>query len=75
MLSGDDDGKHYILDPISQDPTNWLYNKHILVDTEKTTSGKFVVMDLDGDGYTEIVAAGYSSGTIYVFTYKPADRK
>ncbi|CAG7834280.1 unnamed protein product [Allacma fusca] len=71
IVSGDDDGKHYILEPNSEDANDWSYTKHILVDTEKTTSGKFAVVDLDGDGYTEIVAAGYSSGTIYVYTYKP----
>jgi hypothetical protein len=72
MLSGDDDGNHYIIKPVSpQDPSNWLYTKHLLVDSGKTTSGKFVVGDLDGDGWTEIVAAGYTAGKIYVFSYAP----
>jgi len=71
LVSGDDDGRHYVLEPNSEDPKDWTYTKHILVDTEKTTSGKFAAVDLDGDGYTEIIAAGYSAGQIYVFTYKP----
>ncbi|CAL8095604.1 unnamed protein product [Orchesella dallaii] len=71
LLSGDDDGRHYILEPVSDDPTDWTYNKHILVDTERTTVGKFAVGDFDGDGYTDIVCAGYTSGTLYAFTYAP----
>jgi len=73
MLSGDDDGKHYVLEPFTEDPEDWRYHKHLLVDTEMTTSGKFIAEDLDGDGYTEIIAAGYSSGTLYTFTYAPEE--
>ena len=29
------------------------------------------VVDLDGDGYTEIISAGYTAGTVYVHTYAP----
>jgi hypothetical protein len=29
------------------------------------------VLDLDGDGYTEIVSAGYTAGTVYVHTFAP----
>ena len=71
MVSGDDDGNHYILEPISEDRGNWTYLKNLLIDTEKDTVGKYSIVDLDGDGYNEIVAAGYSIGRIYVFTYKP----
>ncbi|KAK2719994.1 hypothetical protein QYM36_004038, partial [Artemia franciscana] len=70
-VSGDDDGKVYILRPLSEDPTDWTYEKQILVDTQATTSGKMAIADLDGDGYREIVAAGYSADRIYVFTYAP----
>ncbi|CAG0882230.1 unnamed protein product [Darwinula stevensoni] len=70
-LSGDDDGKHYILVPVSEDADDWTYEKNILVDTGATTSGKIAIADLDGDGYTELIAAGYSIGKLYVFTYAP----
>ena len=43
----------------------------MLVDTEATTAGTFAVSDLDGDGYTEIVSAGYTAGELYVFTFAP----
>merc|ERR1711971_1414776 len=68
-LSGDDDGIHYIMFPLSEDPTNWDYDLQIMVDTEETTSGTMAIDDLDGDGYTEIVSAGYTAGKVYVYTF------
>ena len=32
-LSGDDDGKHYILYPVSEDKDDWTYERHLLVET------------------------------------------
>jgi Tfp pilus tip-associated adhesin PilY1 len=29
------------------------------------------VVDLDGDGYVEIVSAGYTAGKVYVHTFAP----
>ncbi|CAB3382336.1 Hypothetical predicted protein [Cloeon dipterum] len=71
FVSGDDDGKHYILEPVSQDPADWTYNKHLLVDTNATTTGKYAIADLDNDGYNEIVAAGFTANEVYVYTYAP----
>jgi hypothetical protein len=62
---------HYILEPLSESPNDWSYEKHILIETNGTTTGKFAIGDFDGDGYTDIVAAGYSVGKIYAFTYAP----
>ncbi|XP_065349705.1 uncharacterized protein LOC135945767 [Cloeon dipterum] len=71
FVSGDDDGRHYILEPVSQDPADWTYNKHLLVDTNATTTGKYAIADLDNDGYNEIVAAGFTANEVYVYTYAP----
>merc|ERR1719400_2038675 len=70
-LSGDDDGVHYILFPKSEDPTNMEYDMQVMVDSEATTAGTMAVADLDGDGYTEIVSAGYTAGQLYVYTFAP----
>lgn len=70
-LSGDDDGVHYVMFPKSEDPTNWEYDMQVMVDTEATTAGTMAVADLDGDGFTEIVSAGYTAGEVYVFTFAP----
>eukprot|EP00095_Tigriopus_kingsejongensis_P007119 maker-scaffold303_size215788-snap-gene-1.16 protein:Tk07119 transcript:maker-scaffold303_size215788-snap-gene-1.16-mRNA-1 annotation:"hypothetical protein DAPPUDRAFT_229131" len=64
-LSGDDDGNHYVLYPTSEARDDWTYEKHLLVATDKPTSGTMAVVDIDNDGYTEIIAAGYSAGTVY----------
>merc|ERR1712142_218494 len=70
-LSGDDDGVHYVLFPKSEDPANMEYDMEVMVDTEKTTAGTMAVTDLDGDGYTEIVSAGYTAGEVYVYIFAP----
>merc|ERR1711997_951461 len=70
-LSGDDDGKHYVMYPKSEDKDNWEYDLHLIIDTGETTAGTMAVVDLDGDGYTEIISAGYTAGTVYVHTYAP----
>ena len=31
-----------------------------MVDTEETTSGTMAIDDIDGDGFTEIISAGYN---------------
>ncbi|XP_066980095.1 uncharacterized protein [Macrobrachium rosenbergii] len=71
LLSGDDDGKMYILDPATEDRGNWTYTKNILTDTEKMTVGKMAHGDVDGDGYEEVIVAGYTVGELYVYTYAP----
>ena len=38
---------------------------------EETTAGTMAVLDIDGDGYTEIISAGYTAGTVYVHTFAP----
>ena len=42
-----------------------------MVDTEETTAGTMAVVDLDGDGYVEIISAGYTKGRVYVYTFAP----
>lgn len=62
-LSGDDDGIHYIMHPLSEDPDNLEYDMQVMVDTEQTTAGTMAVADLNGDGYMEIISAGYTAST------------
>ncbi|TRY79643.1 hypothetical protein TCAL_12605 [Tigriopus californicus] len=71
LLSGDDDGNHYVVYPASEDRDDWTYERHLIVETGKATSGTMAVVDLDNDGFVEIIAAGYSAGEVYVFTYAP----
>merc|ERR1711963_504928 len=71
LLSGDDDGNQYILQPVSQDPADWTYARQTLVETGDTTAGQVTADDINGDGYTELITAGYTVGKVYVFTYAP----
>jgi hypothetical protein len=32
-LSGDDDGKHYVLYPTSEDKDDWTYDKNLIIET------------------------------------------
>ncbi len=65
-LSGDDDGKHYVLYPENPggDRSDFSYDLYLLVDSGGNTAGTMAVRDLDGDGYVEIVSAGYSAGEV-----------
>ncbi|XP_037078900.1 uncharacterized protein LOC119099911 [Pollicipes pollicipes] len=72
LLSGDDDGNHYILQPTSQAADDWTYERQTVVQTGQTTAGQVTVADLDADGYTELILAGYTIGKLYVLTYAPA---
>jgi hypothetical protein len=69
-LSGDDNGRHYILYPSSEDKNDWTYNQELIIDSEAQTVGTQAIVDLDGDGYMELIAAGYSADTVYVHTFK-----
>jgi hypothetical protein len=44
MLSGDDDGKLYILVPNSEGADDFSYTKNILVDTQRSTSGENAII-------------------------------
>jgi len=70
-LSGDDDGKHYLLYPQSEDKSDWNYDIETIIDTGADTSGTMAIMDLDGDGYQELISAGYSADKVYVHTFSP----
>jgi hypothetical protein len=43
MVSGDDDGNHYILTPQSEDPNDWFYDKHTFIETNNTVAGKKIL--------------------------------
>jgi hypothetical protein len=34
-------------------------------------TGKYAIADIDNDGYNEVIAAGYTIGQLYVYTYAP----
>nr|CAD7405635.1 unnamed protein product [Timema poppensis] len=54
-----------------QNKVDWTYDTILLEDTFGDTAGASLAADLDGDGFTEIIAAGYSAGKVYVYSYSP----
>ena len=70
LLSGNGDGRHYVLQPASQEAGDWTYERQTLV-TAGGTAGQVAAADLDGDGFTELVTAGHTAGMLYVFSYSP----
>lgn len=53
------------------DPNNWEYDMVSFIVTGEKTTGTQAIADIDGDGYTEIISAGYSVGKVYVHTFAP----
>ena len=71
LVSGDDDGKGYILEPSSSKANDWSYQSHIFVDVGKGTVGQFVFDDVNNDGYTDIFVPAYNKGTVTLYTFAP----
>jgi hypothetical protein len=65
-LAGDGDQRFYILQPVSEDPTNWIYNMTLIWDCAGT-AGRQAAADVDGDGCQELFAPCYDSSIIHVF--------
>ena len=71
LVSGDDDGRAYILEPLSSDPTNWNYKKNTIFDAGSGTVGQMAFADVDGDGYNDIFIPSYNQATVHVYTFAP----
>ncbi|KAL4225728.1 hypothetical protein ACF0H5_016417 [Mactra antiquata] len=70
LLSGDDDGRAYIYEPLTQDPLDWSYNKTTFCDAGSGTVGEVSAADIDGDGLLEIIVPSYTTGDIFIYSYK-----
>ncbi|KAK6172625.1 hypothetical protein SNE40_016242 [Patella caerulea] len=68
LLSGDDDGRAYIL--TSSNTQTWAYNSTVFADVGSGTVGQLSYADIDGDGSIEIFVPAYDVGQISVYSYK-----
>lgn len=77
VLSSDDGGSVDILEPASQSPEDWTYNRHTIYTSQATTSqgvstiGTAIPADVDGDGRAEILVPSYAENKLILFTFDP----
>ncbi|CAG2232504.1 unnamed protein product [Mytilus edulis] len=69
LLSGDDDGKAYYLEPVSNEPSDWLYSMMMFLDAGDGTVGELSFADVDGDSYVEVFAPSYSTNELFVYRF------
>lgn len=70
VLSGDDDGRAYVLKPSSTSHGDWTYDKETFLDVGQGTVGEIAIKDVDGDGYGEVFVPAYTQGYVYVYTFR-----
>merc|ERR1711904_44960 len=74
VLSSDDGGSVDILEPASQSPDDWTYNRQTIYTSQATTSqgvstiGTVIAADVDGDGRSEILVPSYAENKLILFT-------
>lgn len=72
ILSGDDNGKLFMLRPKGSDTASpFTYIPYTLVDKSPGTVGEMAIGDLDADGYTDILLPCYTAGKVKILTYAP----
>ncbi|VDI79775.1 Hypothetical predicted protein [Mytilus galloprovincialis] len=69
LLSGDDDGKAYYLEPLSNEPSDWSYSMMMFLDAGDGTVGELSFADVDGDSYVEVFAPSYSTNELFVYRF------
>jgi len=73
VFSSDDGGSVAILEPASQAPEDWTYNKHTIYTSQSTTSqgvstlGTAIASDVDGDGRADIIIPAYADNKMFWF--------
>ena len=71
LVSGDDDGQAYLVQPSSSDLSDWSYQQSVFLDVGTSTVGAIASADVDGDGYNEVFVPSFDEGLVYVFTFAP----
>ncbi|XP_060084562.1 uncharacterized protein LOC132563824 [Ylistrum balloti] len=71
LLSGDDEGTAFYLEPLSADASSWTYNLTTFLQASDGTVGQLSFADANGDGYQEVFVPSYSTNELFVYTFHP----
>lgn len=72
LLSGDDDGRAYLFQPRSPNPTDWTYSEDVFCDAGTGTVGELSAADVDDDGYLEVFVPSYTENEVIVYSFAPS---
>ena len=70
FVSGDDSQRGHLLVPNSENPSDWTYREHIVLDS-KSTIGRAAVGDVDGDGSPELFIPVHDANAVAVLSVVP----
>ena len=68
-MSGDDDGKAYYFEPVSNNSSDWTYTKMTFLDAGNGTVGELSSADVDGDGFVEVFVPSYTTNEVFVYRF------
>ncbi|XP_022340986.1 uncharacterized protein LOC111135300 [Crassostrea virginica] len=73
LVSGDDDGRAYFLEPRSNNTQDWTYTKNTFHDAGSGTVGQIAFADVDGDDFIDLFVPNYNLNDISVYTFAESD--
>lgn len=74
LVSGDDDGRAYFLEPNSNSTKDWSYTKNVFHDAGSGTVGQIAYADVDGDDFVDLFVPNFNLNDISIYTFAPSEQ-
>lgn len=74
LVSGDDDGRAYFLEPNSNSAQDWSYTKNVFHDAGSGTVGQIAYADVDGDDFVDLFVPNFNLNDISIYTFAPSEQ-